>query len=98
MTREKFAVFDASEFLDSEEAINDYLAIALEDYDAKTFQSVLGTIARARGMTELSRKTGLGRESLYKALSPQGNPSFENICKIMKALDLKLTTAMPLDK
>lgn len=86
-----FAAFDASKYLDSQEAIEDYLAIALEDGDTKTVQLVLHDIARAHGMTQLAKETGLNRESLYKSLSREGNPSFETITKIVKALGLKLS-------
>ncbi len=55
--------------------------------------NALGTVARAKGMTEVARKTGLSRESLYKALSAEGNPEFATILKVMKALDLKTTAA-----
>ncbi len=85
--------FDASRYLDSEEAMREYLAIALEDGDTATIQLVLRDIAKARGMSELARKTQLNRESLYKSLSAQGNPSFASIMKIMSALDLKMTLA-----
>ena len=73
--------------------MNDYLAIALEDGDTKTVQVVLRDIARARGMSQLAKDTGLNRESLYKSLSKDGNPSFAAITKIMKALGLKITLA-----
>lgn len=89
----KFSKFDASKFLDSEEAIADYLAIALEDGDTKTVQVVLRDIAKARGMTTLARETNLNRESLYKSLSEDGNPSFATISKVVKALGLKMTLA-----
>lgn len=89
----KFSKFDASKYLDSEEAIADYLAIALEDGDTKTVQVVLRDIAKARGMTSLARETNLNRESLYKSLSEDGNPSFATISKVVKALGLKMTLA-----
>lgn len=85
--------FDASKYLDSEEALRDYLDIALEDGDTATIQLVLRDIAKARGMSELARKTNLNRESLYKTLSAQGNPSFASIMKIMNALGLKIKLA-----
>ncbi|MDP9807053.1 putative addiction module antidote protein [Trueperella bonasi] len=88
-----FSKFDASKYLDSEEAVNDYLAIALEDGDPKTIQVVLRDIARARGMSQLAKETGLNRESLYKTLSRGGNPSFATITKIMNALEIKFTLA-----
>ncbi|GGI15510.1 phage DNA-binding protein [Galliscardovia ingluviei] len=91
MNTTTYSKFDASQYLNNEEAIRDYLAIALEDGDTATIQLVLRDIAKARGMSELARKTQLNRESLYKSLSAQGNPSFASIMKIMNALDLKMT-------
>lgn len=88
-----FSAFDASKYLETDEAINDYLTIALEDGDTKTVQVVLRDIARAHGMTQLAKETQLNRESLYKSLSKEGNPSFATITKIMKALGLKMTLA-----
>nr|WP_076389172.1 addiction module antidote protein [Vaginimicrobium propionicum] len=93
MSDAKFSAFDASKYLDSQEAMNDYLAIALEDGDTKTVQVVLRDIARARGMSQLAKAADLNRESLYKSLSKDGNPSFATITKIMKALGLKITLA-----
>lgn len=93
MNEVTFSAFDASKYLDTAEAINDYLAIALEDGDTKTVQLVLRDIARAHGMTQLAKETQLNRESLYKSLSKEGNPSFATITKIVKALGLKMTLA-----
>ena len=91
MNEVTFSAFDASKYLDTDEAINDSPAIALEDGDTKTVQVVLRDIARAHGMTQLAKETQLNRESLYKSLSKEGNPSFASITKIMKALGLKMT-------
>lgn len=93
MNKVTFSAFDASKYLDTDEAINEYLAIALEDGDTKTVQVVLRDIARAHGMTQLAKETQLNRESLYKSLSKEGNPSFATITKIVKALGLKMTLA-----
>lgn len=93
MNEVTFSAFDASKYLNTDEAINNYLAIALEDGDTKTVQVVLRDIARAHGMTQLAKETQLNRESLYKSLSKEGNPSFATITKIMKALGLKMTLA-----
>ncbi len=86
--------WDPIEFLDSEEKMSLYLEAALEEDDASLVAAALGDIARAKGMTQIARDTGLGRESLYKALSPDGNPTFDTIVKIIAALGLKLQ-AMP---
>ena len=67
-----------------------YLEAALEDGDCALIGAALGDIARAKGMTQIARDTGLGRESLYKALSPDGNPEFATILKVINALGLKL--------
>jgi len=74
----------------SEEEIVAYLEAALEDGDPTLVAAALGDIARARGMAEIARESGLGRESLYKALSPEGNPEFGTILKVVRALGLKL--------
>ncbi|OKL50474.1 addiction module antidote protein [Boudabousia marimammalium] len=91
MSEVTFRRFDASAYLADSKDIEDYLALAIEEGDAKTIQLVLRDIAKAQGMTQLAKDTGLNRESLYKALSAQGNPSFASILKITQALGLKLT-------
>ncbi|WGE64967.1 addiction module antidote protein [Actinobacillus equuli] len=82
--------FDLAEYLDSEEAIQIYLTQVLADGDNAEFLRALGHIARARSMSELAQKTGLGRESLYKTLSANSKPRFETILKILKALNIEL--------
>ena len=67
-----------------------YLEAALEDGDPRVVVHALGNIARARGMSQIARDTGLGRESLYKALSPDGNPEFATVLRVVQALGLKL--------
>ncbi|APT93361.1 addiction module antitoxin [Corynebacterium phocae] len=85
--------FDASEYLDNAETVREYLAAALEDGDPRDIQLVLRDIAKAQGMSALATKSGLNRESLYKSLSAEGNPSFATILRVMEALGLKLTLA-----
>ena len=87
--------WDPAENLQSEEDMAAYLEAALEEGDASLIAAALGDIARAKGMTQLARETGLGRESLYKALSPAGNPEFATILKVVEALGLRFhaTTA-----
>lgn len=92
MTR--FAPFDAADYLTDEETIAEYLSAALEDPDPDLLLVAVRDIARARGMTQLARATGLGRESLYKALTPGAKPRYDTILKIMRALGVKLT-ALP---
>ena len=82
--------WDASKYINTKEDMAAYLEAALEDGDPKIISGVLGDIARSRGMTELARETGLGRESLYKSLSSEGNPEFATILKVVKALGLRL--------
>jgi probable addiction module antidote protein len=86
----KTRVWDPSEYLETEEDIAAYLQAAFEEGDAALIAAALGDIARAKGMTQIARDTGLGRESLYKALSVGGNPEFSTILKVVEALGLKL--------
>ncbi len=81
--------FDAAEYLDSAEAIGFYLEEAFASDDPTFITHALGVVARAKGMTEIAKKTGLTRESLYKALSAEGNPEFATVLKVLAALDLK---------
>lgn len=81
--------WDAAEHLESEEDMAAYLDAALEDGDAAVVVAALGDIARAKGMTQIARDAGLGRESLYKALSTTGNPEFATILKVVRALGLR---------
>lgn len=92
MDKVKLRRWDSAEHLKTEEDIALYLDACLEEAgdDASYIAKALGNIARARGMTQLAHDTGLGRESLYKALSGEGNPEFSTIMKVVKALGLKL--------
>jgi probable addiction module antidote protein len=71
----------------------EYLEAAMEDGNPAVIAAALGNIARAKGMTEIARKTGIGRVSLYKVLSPDGNPEFSTVLKVVKALGLRLHAA-----
>jgi probable addiction module antidote protein len=88
----KLRKWDSAEHLKTEEDTVLYLEACMEEAgdDAAFIAKALGHIARAKGMTQLAKETGLGRESLYKALSGEGNPSFATILKVMRALGLKL--------
>lgn len=88
----KLRKWDSAEHLKTDEDMALYLEACLEEAgdDAAFIAKALGTIARAKGMSQLARETGLGRESLYKALSGEGNPSFATILKVMHALGIKL--------
>lgn len=82
--------WDAAEHLHTQGDMVAYLEAAFEEGDASLIAAALGDIARAKGMTEIARRAGLGRESLYKALSPDGNPELATVMKVMEALGLKL--------
>lgn len=92
MTTIKLRKWDSAEHLKTEEDMALYFEACLEEAgdDPSFIAKALGTIARARGMTQLAKDSGLGRESLYKALSGEGNPSFATILKVTKALGLQL--------
>ena len=85
--------WDASEYLATEADMAAYLNAALEDGDTSVIAAALGDIARTKGMTQLSKETGITRDGLYKALSPTGNPSFDMVQKVIKAFGLKLDVA-----
>lgn len=85
----KAEMYDAAEFLESDEEIIAYLNAALEEGDSALVSAALGDIARARGMTKLANETGITRDGLYKALSPSGNPSFGTVLKVLNALGYK---------
>ena len=75
--------------MDSEQAIAEYLSIVMEDGTPALLVAALGDVARARGMTQLARDTGLAREALYRSLSADGNPSFASVTKVLRALGVK---------
>ena len=85
-----FTPFDAADYLDDEETIAAYLSEALEDPDPDTFLMAVRTVVRARGMTQLAKDAGLGRESLYKALTPGAKPRYDTIMKVIRALGITL--------
>lgn len=82
--------WDAADHLETVEDMAAYLDAALEDGDVAVVMAALGDIARAKGMTQVARDAGLGRESLYKALSTTGNPEFATILKVVRSLGLQL--------
>jgi probable addiction module antidote protein len=90
MPKTKTQIWDPAEHLTSEEDMAAYLEAALQAGDPTLITAVLGDIARAKGMSQIARDTGLGRESLYKALSAEGNPEFGTIMKVIAALGLQL--------
>lgn len=84
------APFDASDYLDDEETIAEYLKVALEDPDPNIFLVAVRDVAKARGIANVAARAGLGRESLYKTLSPGAKPRFETVRKLLNALDVRL--------
>lgn len=86
-----FAKFDAADYLDSEEAIAEYLTAALEDPDPDVFLTALADVARVRGMSAIAQSAGVGRESLYKALAPGAKPRYDTVFKVLHGLGVKLS-------
>lgn len=93
--RIKLAPFEASDYLDNEEVIAEYLTLALEDPDPDAFLVAVRDIAKARGMATIAEKSGLGRESLYKTLRPGAQPRFETMRRLLDALGVKLGAVAP---
>jgi probable addiction module antidote protein len=87
----KVVPFDPAEHLETEEDILYYLEAAMEGNDPKHIASALGDVARSKGMSEIARKAGVGRQSLYSALSESGNPTLETLLGVLNALGLQLT-------
>jgi len=90
--RNRLRAFDAADYLDSDAVIAEYLNAALEDENPDVFLQAIADVAKARGMTQLARETGLGRESLYKALAPGAKPRYDTVLKLMRALGVELRT------
>ncbi len=90
MANTKTQPWDVAEHLETVEDMAAYLEAALEDGDPGLVVAALGDIARAKGMAQIARESGLGRESLYKALSHEGNPEFATVLKVVRALGLRL--------
>ena len=91
--KKKLAQFDAAEYLDNEEVIAEYLNAALEDENPDMFLVAISDVAKARGMAQLAKDTGLGRESLYKALAPGAKPRYDTVLKLIRALGVELHAA-----
>lgn len=85
--------WDASEHLDTPEAIAAYLEAAFEDGDPALINAAIGDVAKAFGMTAIARETGLSRENLYRSLSADGHPEFATVLKVLRALGVRLTAA-----
>ncbi|HEY6339599.1 MAG TPA: addiction module antidote protein [Candidatus Sulfotelmatobacter sp.] len=85
-----YKAFDAAAYLDNETVIAEYLSAAAEDTDPDVFIAALGDVAKARGIAQIAKDSGLGRESLYKALSAGAHPRFETINSVLRALGVKI--------
>ena len=85
-----YSTFNVADYLDNETVIAEYLSSAMQDENSDVLLKALGDVAKARGMAQVAKDSGLGRESLYKALAPGAKPRFETIAAVMKALKVKL--------
>ena len=94
MVKTKTIPWDPVEYLKTDQHIADYLDAVFEDGDPALITAALGDVARSKGMSQVAQVAGLGRESLYKALSPEGNPEFGTVLKVIRALGLKLKVAV----
>ena len=87
----KLVAFDAARYLNDDEAIAEYMTAILETNDPDLLLLALSDVARAKGMAQVAKDAGLGRESLYKALAPGAKPRFETVMKVARALGVKFT-------
>ena len=86
-----FATFNVADYLEDDEVIAEYLSVAAEDSNPDVLLAALAEVAKARGMAQVAAAAGLGRESLYKALTPGSHPRFETISAVMRALNVKIS-------
>jgi probable addiction module antidote protein len=93
-TKIKTIPWDSASYLKTDRDVAHYLEAVFEDGDPALVAAALGDVARAKGMSRIAHAAGLGRESLYKALSPEGNPEFATVLKVVRALGLKLKVAV----
>jgi probable addiction module antidote protein len=89
----KVKPFDPSEFLEDDEVVAEYLTAALEDSNPDVFLAAVGNVAKARGMTAIAESSGLGRESLYKALTPGAKPRYDTVLRVLHSLGVKLSVS-----
>ncbi len=89
------ATFDASDYLDNEEVIAEYLTAALENPNPDVFLVAVRDVAKARGIATVAEKAGVGRESLYKSLRPGAQPRFDTVRRLLRALGVKLDVSPP---
>ncbi len=97
MTKIATKLWDPAEHIRDDADVAAYIEAALEDGDHRVLAAVLGDIARAKGMTQVARDAGLGRESLYKSLSSEGNPEFSTVLRVLKALGIRLRATVAND-
>ncbi len=97
ITNSRYAPFDVAEYLDNDEVVAEYLTAAMEDPNPDVFLAALGDVAKARGMAQIARETGLGRESLYKALSSGAHPRYDTVKAVLGALGVKLSVVPVVD-
>ncbi len=86
----KTTTFDVSQYLDSKEVMAEYLTQVLQDGDTNELLSAIGAIAKAKGMSQIAKDTGLGRESLYKTFNENAKPRFDTVIKVLNSLGVKL--------
>lgn len=89
----KLRKFDVADYLDNDEVIAEYLTAALEDDNPDVFLMAVADVAKAKGMSQVATQTGLGRESLYKALAPGAKPRYDTVLKVLRALGIQLHAA-----
>ncbi|MEQ1651920.1 MAG: addiction module antidote protein [Hyphomicrobium sp.] len=90
MSKTATAPFDTADYLETPADIAAYLQVSFEDADKRVIAEAIGAVARAHGMSDIARTTGMSRESLYKALSADGNPSFATVVSVLSSLGLRL--------
>ena len=86
----KIAKFDAADYLDNEKVIAEYISAALENENPNVLLAAIADVAKVRGMTQLAKDSGLGRESLYKALAPGAKPRYDTVMKLLRGLGIEL--------
>jgi len=89
----KITEFDPSIFLTNDEVVAEYLTAALEDPNPDVFLAAVGNVAKARGMSAIAQNAGLGRESLYKALTPGAKPRYDTVLKVLQSLGVKISVS-----
>ena len=94
--KHRYSTFSAADYLNSEELVSEYIRAAAERDDARVLMSAIAEVAKARGISQVAKDAGLGRESMYKTLSAGAHPRFETVMAIMKAMNLRLTVE-PID-